>query len=284
LLTSDGQRQGLLDCGSDLCRSPVPQPGGRWLAYERLPARANLEETELWLLDLMTGETRPAPTPSELVAAGFSGPLGRYARWSPDGRLLALYRPDAHLIVVYDLSADPLQSVTSVPANLETMAGWSADGRRLAYTELAFGQTQPHEHVDETGTVISHTRPSLYNHVVVVDVEAGHSTDLSEGLEVSEGRPAWHPRQDLLAVARTATGSGRQIWLVPLDGRPETQLTDDPFYDHTALTWAPDGRQLAFMRLPRADGSSTPTIMIYDFDSGAIQPLAEGAFLPGWWP
>ncbi len=164
------------------------------------------------------------------------------------------------------------------------MAGWSPDGQTLAYTELAFGERQPHEHIDESGAVFSHTRPSLYQHVILVEMDSQASTDLSAGLEIDEGRPAWHPSGEMLAVSRSTTGAGKQLFLVPLDGGPAIQLTNDPFTTHSALAWSPDGRYLAFMRLPRADGASNPTLMLYDRHSDVISPVAEGAFLPGCWP
>ena len=283
LLEQDGSRRVLLDCDDALCRAPAPQPGGRLIAYERLPLDAGLVASELWLVDLNTGETVAAPVPADLAAAGFDAPFGRHASWSPDGRYLASYRPDANMIVILDFAAQDAAPPLSIPANLETMGGWSADGR-LAYTELAFGETEPHEHVDEAGVVVSHTKPSLYEHVVVLDIEGRQARDISEGLEIDEGRPAWHPDGELLAVARTTTGAGRQLFLITLDGAEISQLTDDPLYNHSALAWSPDGRYLAFMRLPRADGSSNPSVMLYDSQTGDISLVAEGAFLPGWRP
>jgi Tol biopolymer transport system component len=138
--------------------------------------------------------------------------------------------------------------------------------------------------VDESGAVISHTEPSLYQHVILVDVDGRQAVDISAGVEVDEGRPAWHPSGNFLAVPRSATGAGKQLYLVSPDGSQLSQLTDDPFHNHSALTWSPDGRVLAFMRLPRMDGSDNPTVMQFDMESGEISPVAEGAFLPGWWP
>lgn len=284
LLGQDGTRTLLLDCNDALCRSPAPQPGGRLLAYERQPTDKGLATTELWLLDLDDGQTVPAPVPMALAGAGFEAPLGRFPAWTADGRRLAAYRPDANLVVILDFSnAEPAEPVT-IPANLETMTGWSPDGRTLAYTELAFGQTGPHEHLDESGTIISHTNPSLYQHVVLVDANGQKAVDVSAGLEIDEGRPAWHPSGEVLAVPRSTTGAGKQLFLVSPDGSELSQLTDDPFYNHSALTWSPDGRYLAFMRVPRADGAGEPTVMLYDKQTGDIEAIVEGAFLPGWWP
>ncbi|UCG24856.1 MAG: PD40 domain-containing protein [Chloroflexota bacterium] len=292
LLTAGGGRELLLDCAGALCRSPVVQPFGRWLAYERQALDGDLLASELWLLDLASGETSPAPVPGDLAAAGFAAPLGRFPRWSPDGRYLAFYKPDANMVIIHDFAADDAGSASftpatvTIPANLEAMGDWSPDSRRLAYSELAFGETEAHEHDDGAGAVISHTRPSLYNHVVVADIPDETVGDLSAGLEVDEGRPAWHPNGQALAMTRTSTGGGRQIWLVPLDGRPATQLTDDPLFDHTALSWSPDGRSLAYMRVPRpsATGSAIPVLMVIDLETGQAESIAEAAFTPAWWP
>ena len=132
--------------------------------------------------------------------------------------------------------------------------------------------------------VITHTGRSLYQHVIVVDVDGREAVDISAGQKIDEGRPAWHPSGELLAVPRTATGAGKQLFLVSPDGVELAQLTDDPFFNHTALAWSPDGRYLAFMRVPRADGTEGPTVMLYDMQTGQMSEVAEGAFLPGWWP
>jgi Tol biopolymer transport system component len=124
----------------------------------------------------------------------------------------------------------------------------------------------------------------LYQHIILVDADGRQAVDISAGLEVDEGRPAWHPSGELLAVPRSTTGAGKQLFLISPAGEELAQLSDDPVYNHTALAWSPDGRYLAFMVLPRADGSSNPTVMLYDAQTGDIEAVAEGAFLPGWWP
>jgi Tol biopolymer transport system component len=284
MLSLNEREEQLLECPGARCLAPAPQPGGRLLAYERQRLDSSLDSTELWLLDLDTGETVPTTVPESLAAAGYSAPLGRFPRWSPDGRYLASYRRDANTVVIHDFAARDAAAPLTIPANLETMAGWSPDSRKLAFTETILADETDHDHEDESGNVISHTQTSLVQHVVIADVNARQTTDISAGLEVSEGRPAWHPKDDMLAIPRTTTGTGRQIWLVPLDGSEATQVTDDPFHDHTALAWSPDGRILAFMRVARADGAGTPTLYLYDMESGDIRPVVEGGFLPGWLP
>ena len=275
-----GDRQLLLDCQDSLCRTPQWQPLGSLVAFERQRMEDGPETTEVWLLDTASGELRAAHNPEWLADAGFDTLSSHSPRWSADGRFLAYFKPDARLVVVLDVATGAIESV---PANLEIMGGWSPEGYRLAYTELAFGQQDPHEHEDIEGQVISHTQTSLYSHVVVSDFELDQVVDLSQGQESSDGRPAWHPQSDRLVTGRTLTGSGRQIWQIPVDGKEPAALTEDPFFHHTAPVWSPDGRQLTFMRLD-VDGDGSPSVWLMDLENGQMEMAAKGAFMPGWRP
>ena len=77
------------------------------------------------------------------------------------------------------------------------------------------------------------------------------------------------------------------VWLVPASGaEPPRRLTSGT-RDATPR-WAPDGRQLAFVRAIERDGRAQPAqIYLLALDGGearAITDVARGASAPGWSP
>lgn len=276
-LSARGERSLLLDCGKDDCREARWQPSGDLVALERVPEEIGSTSIEVWLFDTSSGASWPVYDGSPLESAGF-GPAGRFPRWSADGRFLSYFHPEARTVMVVDMEGGP---PTMVPANLEMMGEWSPGAYALAYSELSFGVVDPHLHEAASGEIVPHTEPSLYHHLVVTDVEGEKTADLSDGLEVDDGKPVWHPDGESLAVGRTSTGAGRQIWLVDIDGASRA-LTNEPLLNHSSPAWSPDGLQLAFMRWNAAGLGGEPAVWLLDVESGEMSLVEEGAFLPGW--
>lgn len=278
-LSPDGERGVLLDCGSDDCREGRWQPHGELVAFERASGEKGSEEVEVWLLDSASGAAWPADDGRLLQPAGIR-PAGRFPRWSADGRYLSYYHPEARALLVADMEGGV---PTMIPANLELMGDWSPKAYALAYSELAFGEVDQHLHEEDPGAAIPHRQPSLTNHLVVTDVEGERTIDLSAGLEVDDSMPAWRPDGVALAVGRSSTGGGRQMWLLGLDGT-ELVLTDEPMINHSAPAWSPDGRKLAFMRSNVSAVNEGAAVWLLNLESGKMLLVEEGAFLPGWLP
>jgi Tol biopolymer transport system component len=70
--------------------------------------------------------------------------------------------------------------------------------------------------------------------------------------------------------------------LVTAEGQEATVLTDDPLAIHSAPSWSPDGRQLAYMRFEMAETAGLAGVWLHDLASGRQQLVEESAFLPGW--
>jgi Tol biopolymer transport system component len=282
-------RELLLTCSQSLCRQPWPQPDGRLVAYERLGSAGSRQQPEVWLLDSQSGESWPAHDPALFrepsVAAALATRLSHSPRWSPDGRTLAYFKPDAHLIILLHVST--LSPPALIPAQLNEMGGWSPQGDALIYTELTFGDPAFFEQWEEAllaGKETQHLEPGLYNHVVHTEVTSGRTTDLSEGLPAEESSPGWSPDGRYLAFSRSIGGAGRQIWQALADGQSASPLTTDPFYHHSAPRWSPDGRYLLFMRSSLTPGSEPPAIWLVEIATGQTTQISAQGFLPGWRP
>ncbi|MEW5987952.1 MAG: hypothetical protein AB1791_15065, partial [Chloroflexota bacterium] len=234
---------------------------------------------EVWLLDPANGRTWPAHPRELLAEAGFETLTSRYPRWSADGRYLAYFKPDAHLVVILDWQGG--QPIL-IPANLNDVGGWSPTGYQLAYTELTFdsaahaGEEEGKPHTDEGSGLVSH--------LVITDLVSQQTIDLASGLAADDGRPAWRPDGALLALPRAGGGGGRQLWTIQAGGGQATPLTDDPLINHSSLAWSPDGRYLAFMRLNLSSSDSEPAVWLYDSQTASFRLIQDRAFLPGWLP
>ena len=282
-------REVLLTCGDSFCRQPWPQPNGQLIAYERLSTAGRGQQAEVWLLDSLSGQSWPAHDPTLFgepsLAAALAGPFSHSPRWSPDGRTLAYFKPDAHLIILLDVSGGSQPAL--IPAQLNEMGSWSPQGDSLIYTELTFGDPSFFEQWEEAivaGDDAQHVEPGLYNHLVRTELVSGRTTDLSAGLPVEEGSPGWSPDGRYLAFSRSFGGAGRQVWYSLADGDKATPLTADPFYHHSAPRWSPDGRYLLFMRSSVVPSSEAPAIWLVEIASGRLVQLSDHGFLPGWRP
>jgi len=73
------------------------------------------------------------------------------------------------------------------------------------------------------------------------------------------------------------------LWVVPASGAEAPRRLTSGLRD-TAPRWAPDGKQLAFVRATERDGRAQPSqIYLLSFDGGEARPitdLARGAAAP----
>lgn len=176
----------------------VPSPDGRYVAE---PFEVPLGY-DLRLVDRLTGETRVLlATPADEKALD----------WSPDGTYLAFgwglgAGSDGkywHAIGVYDIRADSIVFMReSGKESGRTLARWSPDGTRIAYT------VGPDDALD----------------IVVLDADGRRLRAATEDGRVL-GRPVWSPDSRRLIFTSERDGL-RDLHVVRADGAGPARLTD----------------------------------------------------------
>ena len=204
---------------------PALSPDGKSIAYAAGPTNA----MQIYVRQVSGG--RPVALTSD-TTDNF-----RWPRWSPDGSQIA-YQSNDGLFVVPALGGPPRRLTRIEPGDSDLTTGmatpitgfdWSPDGARIAFT-----------------TGVSTSRLTL------LTLTGGAPVTLPVPDESSA--PAWSPdgRTIALSAGNVAfvfgTGyfgnSGASaIWLVPLDGSPATELTQDHAIN-VSPQWSGDGREL----------------------------------------
>ncbi len=280
LVNTDGT--GLTDlllCPGEACISPAFSPDGLRLAYQRhvlvagLAAVPGFGAAHIYVRTLAAG-----------VDALMSEAEARFPRWAPDGRLGYL-DTGREAVVIHDLTTGAL---TFVPNASGEMGTWSPDGVYLVYPELAF----PDPPADDTAPGADEVTGAFFTYLTRVTVSTNARLNLSgDQAIVDDASPAYAPSGGWIAFGRKLQildqwTPGRQLWLMRPDGAEAHALTADPIYNHSAFTWSPDGRRLAYMRFQTADQTALAEIWLVSVaDAGTPAPhrLAQG-YLPEWLP
>lgn len=119
-----GEGKALTHDGSVQRRHLFPSPDGKWIAHDDLRGR-------LWLLDVASGANRLIDDGGKYGLDGYD-----FVRWSPDGRAIALARPDSgqmrSQIGLYSLEQQKVHWLTSDKYESGSPA-FSPDGRWLYF-------------------------------------------------------------------------------------------------------------------------------------------------------
>ena len=217
--------------------SPRVSPDGRSIAF--LVSKPDFEkdknESELWLADATTGESRALTFERHSVSS---------PRWSPDGATLAFVAPDdkeKSQVWLLPLKGGEARRLTNASQGVEHFS-WRPDGGAIAF---ATPDTLP-------------TKKGEARHLATFNVED----------------------EDLFLRREIAP---QHIWIQPLQGEAKRltsgtwslEFSLPPGSPPSTLSWSPDGKQIAFARVPAPQSGrlDSTSLAVVDVASGAIRAL-----------
>lgn len=264
LVDRDGNRQHVLvRCDSDICSQLAWSPDSRQILFGRKPASVSPEPQVFplpWLVDPSNGHVQRLDNDPLITYSG--------GTWSPDGRRLAFYDPNAKGIRVRDQSGGKEVVISS---NALLPGSWSPDSQRLIFiTEESAGDF-------------------TYMKVYQMDFASG-KTSLLLGKQDNDasdyGLPKWSPDgQWLVYNLRTLSGNpAKQMRLMHPDGSGVKTITSDQASSSANYQWSPDSRAIVFQRFAFGSSENVPDVVLWSMDDGKFTLLAQDAALPQWLP
>lgn len=251
---------------------PQLSPDGQFATYtvETALLKEDKNEGRIWMVSTKGGDAIP------LTAAGVSS---SHARWSPDGKSIALLSArDEGKTQVWLLprAGGEAERLTDAPQDVEDFA-WSPDSRRLVLVlrdpkpeeieatkekkDMPAGKEKPKTQkpwvidrmqfkMDEVG-YLDRRRTHLY----VFDLASKMLTRVTSG-DFDDSEPAWSPDSKLIAFSSNRSKPDADatydinIWVVAADnadkGAHATQVTTNPGAD-TTPSWSPDGKWITYV-------------------------------------
>ncbi len=151
--------------------------------------------------------------------------------WSPDGAKIAFesnrnnVNKDHRQIWVID--ADGKNPMRLTDGLVDILPDWSPDGTKILYG----AHRVPKDHDLAPGGIVLMDADGT-NKKLVKNARGGH--------------PSWSPDGKRIAfIAAKNPGDNSQIYVIDIDGRNRTQLTDD-FVNKRLPSWSPDGKRIAY--------------------------------------
>jgi dipeptidyl aminopeptidase/acylaminoacyl peptidase len=275
---------------------PELSPDGQWVAYtvRTRMLKEDKNEQRVWMISTRGGD--PIPMTAEGVSSS-------HARWSPDGKYLAIlsarnagksqvwllnrlggeavrltetvqdvndfeWSPDSTrlILILQDPKPEDIESAKDKDKDKEKPAAKPKTPPPFVIDRLQFKE-------DIVG-YLDHRRDHLY----VFDVASKKTTQITSG-DFDDTEPAWSPDGKLLAFSsnRSTPDPDRNynsdIWVVAADNTDEgahlTLVTTNPGPDRQPA-WSPDGKWIAFVT------QTDVKDMIYATHHLAIAPSTGG--------
>lgn len=260
----------------DRISDPQVSPDGRWVVFavRATDLAGNRGSTDLWVVGTDGTGLRRMTSHS----ATESNP-----RWSPDGKTIYFLSTRSGSSQIWQIAVGGGEA-TQV-TNLALDAGSfrvSPDGTRLAFSAEVF----PGKNIDETASQLDEqskrkSSGQIYdsllfrhwdtwadgrrNHIFVIPVKGGAPVDVMKGMDAdAPSKPFGGPEEyaftpDGNAVVFSARNVGKEeawstnfdLYVAPVDGKSQTNLTAENKAWDTIPAFSPDGKTLAYLAMER---------------------------------
>ena len=271
---------------------PAVRPDGKAAVYQRsfFDRQRDTRRSNLWWIDLRSGEQRPLSTGSRNDGG---------VAWSPDGQRIAFVGSDERRsqIFVRWMADGATARVTQLEQSPSSLA-WSPDGRRIAFvarvpakpTSLAKDMPAPPRGAQwaEPVRVIDSFRYRFdgagyiepgHSHVFIVDADGGAPRQVTRGEAdfrgplqfAADGRSLYLSANPVEGAEHDPLES--DLYRVDIDSGALTRLTDRDGPDGSPAL-SPDGRTLAYLGFDdRRMGYHNTVLSLLDLATGTTREL-----------
>jgi Tol biopolymer transport system component len=253
----------LVNCYRDICREGTWSKDSAQIAYTREIANPEISgssPSQIWMLNVNTGDTAQFNR-ADNPAIGYS------PSFSPDGKILAYYDPEALGIRGIDLESS---QAFFYPTTSPGSGGWSPDSSKIIFTDVVPAEHEP------------------FVEVVVADLASQEVTpafgDPIRDTEFSQ--PRWSPDGDWVALGLRPVNSSisKALWALQIGSERQRLIEDEPSATFSAYQWDPWGQRLVYQRLALGFSPSQISIWVWDWESGQSRQIIENGGRPIWLP
>jgi len=231
---------------------PMPDDGAQIVFVSN--RGENPEATDLYLLDMASGEITPLET-------GLEAPV--IPQWSPDREKVLFSVREIWNLYTIDATGENLTQITDFRSN---NGDWSPDGSQIVFQS---------DHDNEPENV-----PDIY----VIDASGENLTEILDVVDVADFNPRWTPDGEHIFWISTQTGN-YEIFLMNADGTEPVKISNIP-NPIIGAEVSPDGTKIAVTAW--FDGIPTEIFVIgMDGSEDTIIRLTDNEFQdsdPSWSP